>query len=551
MSEPGAKPARGGESADASDPIVDAPALPGERAAVWTLWLTYGAFYFCRTNISAAVPGLKASVGDGGLGLSGDHIGWILASLKITYGLGQLLNGQLSERVSPRVMLAIGMFGSAALNVLFGLGEGFFFLLFVWATNGFCQSLGWTPCVRVAANWVPVLRRGNAIGIIGTGYQITLGLTYLVAGQSAEHLGWRGALWVPAVLLALAGVFMLVCLQETPRTDAAGSRSGARAEKDGGRISVSDVLYWTLYNPTLWLLGLSLGLLNACRYGFLDWGVTHLMETQDVRVGKAALQFFVIAIGATAGSYLAGWATDRFFGGRRAPVICILMAVLGGLSLVYDSVAGSSAILTMLLLVVIGFCIYGPQVLLVGTAPADLAHRGTSAAAAGFVNFMGYMGAASGDVVTGYFSSPEHGGWQTAIYIWAGWAFAGSAITALLWNTTSRKVGLIHAAAPKLAAIGVLVAASAAVTYGGQPQVLQIATYAAAIGLMATFVTRWAAIGGMAVGLAGVLTVFAGYARADAGVRWDQSAAMVAYGLAMILSLMILVEKKGEACELS
>src|SRR5919106_6241980 len=156
------------------------PKLPGENAVVWTLWLTYGAFYFCRTNISTAVPGLKASAGEGGLALSGEQIGWILASLKIAYGVGQLINGQLSERISPRVMLAIGMFGSAALNVAFGLGASFYFLLFVWATNGFCQSLGWTPCVRVAANWVPIARRGNAIGIIGTGYQVTFGLTYLV-----------------------------------------------------------------------------------------------------------------------------------------------------------------------------------------------------------------------------------------------------------------------------------------------------------------------------------------------------------------------------------
>ena len=143
---------------------------------------------------------------DAGLGLTGEEVGWILASLKIAYGVGQLLNGQLSERFSPRVMLAIGMFGSAALNVLFGLSAGFWFLLFVWATNGFCQSLGWTPCVRVAANWVPVERRGHAIGIIGTGYQITLGLTYFIASQAAEEYGWRGALYVPAILLAAAGV---------------------------------------------------------------------------------------------------------------------------------------------------------------------------------------------------------------------------------------------------------------------------------------------------------------------------------------------------------
>jgi len=34
-------------------------------------------------------------------------------------------------------------------------------------------------------------------------------------------------------------------------------------------------------------------------------------------------------------------------------------------------------------------------VLLVGTFPVDLARRGTAAAAVGFVNFMGYMGAAA------------------------------------------------------------------------------------------------------------------------------------------------------------
>src|SRR5262245_24360337 len=391
--------------------------LPGELAVIWTLWLTYGAFYFCRTNISAAVPGLKASVERGGLGLSGEEVGWILASLKIAYGVGQFVNGQLAERISPRVMLAFGMFGSAALNVLFGLSEGFYFLLLVWATNGFCQSLGWTPCVRVAANWIPIERRGHAIGIIGTGYQITLGLTFLIAGQAAHWLGWQGALYVPAVLLVLAGLFMLVCLREAPADDSLRPERQLASTASSPRAATADVLFLTLTNPALWLLGLSLGLLNACRYGFLDWGVTHLMETKQLQVHKATLQFFVIAIGAAAGSYLAGWATDRFFGSRRAPVVCVLMAALGALAFIYDSVSRQSGVGTMLLLVVIGFCIYGPQVLLVGTAPADLARRGTSAAAAGFVNFLGYMGAATGDVVTGYFASPQRGGWQFVIYI--------------------------------------------------------------------------------------------------------------------------------------
>jgi sugar phosphate permease len=233
----------------------------------------------------------------------------------------------------------------------------------------------------------------------------------------------------------LTGLFMLVCLRESPNENSYPTNSGARAASQVPPLAAfGDILLWTLGNPALWLLGLSLGLLNACRYGFLDWGVTHLMETKQLLVGKATLQFFVIAIGAAAGSYLAGWATDRFFGSRRAPVICVLMATLGCLAFAYDSVSRQGAVGTMLLLVVIGFCIYGPQVLLVGTAPADLARRGTSAAAAGFVNFLGYMGAASGDVVTGYFASPQHGGWQVVIYIWAAWAFIGAALMGVLWH---------------------------------------------------------------------------------------------------------------------
>ena len=121
--------------------------------------------------------------------------------LKIAYAVGQLVNGQLAERISPRLLLAIGMFGSAALNVVFGFSTALYFLLFVWATNGYCQSLGWTPSIRVVANWIPVVRRGKAIGFVGTGYQLAGVLTFVVAGQAAELFGWRGALFVPAGIL--------------------------------------------------------------------------------------------------------------------------------------------------------------------------------------------------------------------------------------------------------------------------------------------------------------------------------------------------------------
>ena len=384
------------------------------------------------------------SVEEGGLGLSPKEIGTVLAATKIAYAVGQLINGQFSEQVAPRKLLAIGMFGTALLNVLFGFGTALYFLIFIWACNGYSQSLGWTPCVRIVANWIPVSRRGKVIGFIGTGYQVTAALTVVVSGLAASYLGWRGALWVPAGIMVASGIVMLMFLEERPASSENGERASlaptaaagtARTATNDPRNSVLENFRLTITNPSLWILGISLGLLNACRYGFLDWGLKYLYDVQETGVAKAALKSAVLPLGAIAGSYLAGWATDRFFGSRRAPVTCILLVTLALLTLMYDTVARTSVPATILLLFVIGFCIYGPQVLLVGTAPADLARKGTSAAAAGFVNCMGYVGAAAGDYVTG--SALEAYGWEQAIFMWAAWALAAAVAAGLLWNVTA------------------------------------------------------------------------------------------------------------------
>jgi OPA family glycerol-3-phosphate transporter-like MFS transporter len=510
---------------------------------MWTLWFTYGAFYFCRTNLSAAIPGMKSSEADGGLGLSGEQVGWILASLKMAYGIGQLINGQLSERFRPRLLLAIGMFGSAALNIAFGLSSGFFFLLFVWASNGYCQSLGWTPCMRVIGNWFPITSRGKVLGIIGTGYQITLGLTYLVASYSVEAFGWRGAVFVPSAILALLGIGMLVLLKESP-DESVDSNSGEDGVAPVERRPFRENLYLTLFNPGLWLIGISLGLLNACRYGFLDWGLTHLVEVQESTIGKSGLKYCLIAPGAAAGAYLSGWATDRFFNSRRAPVIFGLLVLLGILTLLYEVVARSTEAWATpalcVLLVLLGFCIYGPQVLLVGTAPADLAHRGTTAAAAGFVNFIGYTGAATGDVVTGYYSDD----WQIAIRIWAGWAFAAAACVALLWNTTADRVGFLPSVAPKAAGTAGMIAMVAALISGGSPIELTALLALGLLPMLASCRIRRVAVFTPAFAGMGIVYFFSCYAVSFGGVAWHLAAGLVGCGVTLISSIMILTDER-------
>lgn len=396
---------------------------------LWVLWLTYGSFYFCRNNLSVALPGIEAE-----LGYTKTQMGTVLMMLKLAYGTGQFINGQLAERWQPRKLLALGMLASAALNVTFGWATALYFMTFVWACNGYVQALGWPPTMRVAANWFPPLQRGRAIGIIGTGYQLCGALTFVVAGWAADRFGWRGVLYVPAIIVAASAVHMLVFLKEKPVAEHAledMEHAAAMANR-----SLRENLMVTLANPALWLVAVALCLLDACRYGFTDWGVTHLKEVQNASVGSAAFKYAVLPFGGIAGAFLSGWATDRFFKGRRAPVIAILLFCLGLLALAYDSVIHWGMLSSVVILFFIGFCIFGPQVLLVGTLPVDLARRGTAAAAVGFVNFMGYMGAAAGDKLTGRFA--EQYGWTVAVQFWACCAFAGALVIACLWKVGAR-----------------------------------------------------------------------------------------------------------------
>ena len=61
--------------------------------------------------------------------------------------------------------------------------------------------------------------------------------------------------------------------------------------------------------------------------------------------------------------------------------------------------------------------------------------------------------------------------------------------------------------------------------------------------------TDWPGLRRLATQPVRVLLVFVSYVRMSDGVTWDQAIAMVSYGLTLITTLMILVERKDQACE--
>lgn len=412
-----------------------------QRRMLVTLWATYASYYLCRVNM-AAVQSKIIDEGD----FTRDQFGIVLGALTAAYGLGQLINGQLSDRFGGRVIASIGMFGSAAMNVLFGFsGYQLWAMGAIWTVNGYFQSMGWSACVKTLANWYPLARRGRVSGVFCLSYKVGNVITWLLVGWLAVRFGWRWGFWCPAALLAAMGVWSALGLRGSPQeaglppVEAFTEREPVTEyEQKDEHLGYAFTIRQSLGNPRVWLLGIAGLLLAIPSYGFLFWLPTYLGDRGDNRsLWQAAAMSVFFPLGGCLGSLVVGWASDTLFAARRAPGIVIAM-LLGGLAIfVLPYADGASPVWCAVHIALIAFFVMGAHAHIVSSSAMDFASRKAAASATGFIDALGYVGATITNVVTGYLAGNSN--WHAAFWIWGSCACAAALLMATLWHYVPAK----------------------------------------------------------------------------------------------------------------
>lgn len=387
-----------------------------QRRIFATVWITYFAYYLCRYNMPMAKSRLSDTYG-----WDAEQIGIIFTALTVMYAVGQFVNGQLADRFGTRVLASLGVLGSVVINLavfvvtLTGSPEVanpnkvLILIVMLWGANGFLQAMGWPSMVRVMTHWFPVATRGKVMGLLGTCYQFggafSWFLAFLLTGYYVREMDgdWRTVFLVPAVLFAAVGVVFFLAIRNSPEdVGLPPVDTGDESQADEGGVArrsiVANVIA-TLSNPYLWVVAGTFFLLDVNRYGFVNWLPAFLDESGGGEAAGLMANFTEVMkrvihpLTGAAGAVVAGWATDRFFGGRRAPVIAILLALLGLSSIAFPFIDPTRAWLTIAVVALVGFCTYGPHILMVGHAAQDFGKKAGSAGAAGFIDGVGYIGA--------------------------------------------------------------------------------------------------------------------------------------------------------------
>lgn len=363
------------------------------------MYVGYIFYYFSRKSFTFAMPALMKD-----LGFDKSDLGIMGSILSITYGISKFLGGILADKTNPRYLMGIGLILTGVFNIFFGFSSSLIFFGLFWGLNGWFQGWGWPPCGRLLVNWYSQTERGSWWGVWNTSHSVGGALIPLLAAFCAQYWGWRYAMYVPGVMCIGIGFFVLNRLRDTPQSLGLPSIEKFRndypdaKQKVDQELSFKEILLkYVLKNKYIWLLAISYFFVYIIRTAINDWTVLFLVENKGYSLTMAGACVFWFEIGGIFGSLAAGFASDRIFKGRRGPInILFSLAVIFAIGGLWSSPPGMF-MLDFGLMFLIGFLIFGPQ-MLIGMAAAELSHKKAASTANGFVGWVSYLGA----TVAGY-----------------------------------------------------------------------------------------------------------------------------------------------------
>lgn len=395
-------------------------------------WLAYFGMYFCRKNFSVVMPVMSRE-----LSTSKEEFAYVITIYSITYMLGQFLNGYLSDRHGPRLIVGVGLLISVISNLLMGWMGTIGSFIFLMGLNGFGQSSGWSGLVKNLTPWFKKKERGVMMSFWTTCYVIggmaaTAFATYWLSNQSIlENLSWRRAFLAPAILLLVIALVYIAFIRNNPKDVGlepfekdTNTQKGRRKEK-AAQLAV-------LKNGAVWIAAIMYFFVKFTRYAFLFWLPLYLSEAlhySDARAGYTSIAYEAFGF---LGILAAGFASDYLYQTRRFPVSSIMLFGLAFVLFLQPYLIPLGIVPTILAIGLIGFFTYGPDSLMSGAAAMDMGKNHGAALAAGLINGVGSAGQLLSPFAVALVSDKY--GWDALFQLFVVVALIAAFLLILKWN---------------------------------------------------------------------------------------------------------------------
>ena len=399
------------------------------------LGMTYAFMYMARYNLDALATAEVITKAQ-----KSQISGWGF----FVYAASLFVSGPLIDRIGGKKGMIMAALGAAIFNILMGLslythmkgGMEFNIVLvlsILYSLNMFFQSFGAISTIKVKSYWFHVRERGTFGAIFGT--LISLGVYFafdwteaiaraVKVGYTGEVTAFRefmqnflalqnaevSAVWwiffIPAGFLLIWALIDLLLIKDSP--DEAGFPKLETHDASHGDNHV-DVRTWfqviksILSNKIILMIGVIEFTSGVLRDGVMKWYRLYAKET-GMGVENILHHWGLwAAVTGILGSFAAGWASDKFFQSRRAPVAGIgqVLMFMATAAMALAMMMSGSPLITGIGALVIMMAVIGVHSIMSGTATADFGGRKGAATATGVADGFSKLGSSFQEFVLG------------------------------------------------------------------------------------------------------------------------------------------------------
>ena len=265
-----------------ADEDIDTTYKKLRNRTFWGATAAYSLYYVCRMTLSV----VKQPLIDGGV-LTAGQLGLIGSALLFVYALGKFTNGFIADYCNIRRFMAVGLFVSAAVNLVMG-GLGMlgthagvtsaliftsFFIL--WGVNGWVQSMGAPPGIINLSRWFPLSKRGTYYSIFSASPYLGKFLTFILTGVVVGVLGWEWGFIFAAAAGVAGGIIVLLFVSDTPESKGLPSvqKLSGETPRKVDSMPTKELQKIVLRHPGIWIIAISSAFVYITQYAVSGWGV--------------------------------------------------------------------------------------------------------------------------------------------------------------------------------------------------------------------------------------------------------------------------------------
>lgn len=422
-----------------------------KRRRIWNwlpLGLTYAFLYMGRYNLTVS----KNAFGEL---MTNADFGTIFGIGTIVYGIGGVVNGPLTDKISGRKAILIAAIGAALANFAMGITTYFGWtsnlvvtFSVLYSLNMYFQSFGAVAIVKVNSGWFHVRERGVFGGIFGILISLGLYFAYDWGGLIVKSFTLPWVFFVPTLLLILFFMISYATVRDLPSQAGfqdfdAGDADFASGEKLGA-VQVAVRMLKDHVILTIIFIEFCSGFL---RNAIMHWYLIFSKQTGTITSFVPSNWGLLLCCAGILGGVFAGTLSDKVFDSRRGPVTAVLYGIMllgsiGSVFLLNSPYLGW-------LMIFMSMAIIGVHGMLSGTASMDFSGKKNVGTAVGLIDGVVYMGTSLEALIYGHVL--PMGEAQKDPSNWTAWPIAmiplaliGLFLTTRLWNARPKRSSSIR-----------------------------------------------------------------------------------------------------------